>query len=187
MILNPPPHGFTICVLALLLPPSIVLAGCGSASREGTLERNKSLVRQMNDEVWNRGDLDRIYEFYSPDFVLHFLPDGSEERGVDSLREHVRTHRQAFPDWREEIRQIVAEGELVVIRYASSGTNEGRWLGNPATGREVQIEEVSIFRIEGGRIAEQWLLPDLLGLERQLAPSNGPEGSPNPEVEQVPR
>ncbi|MFN2127231.1 MAG: ester cyclase, partial [Anaerolineales bacterium] len=64
----------------------------------------------------------------APDFVMHFLPDGSELRGVDSLRLHILEHHKAFPDWSENIIQIVAEGDLVVIHYISTGTNKGRWL-----------------------------------------------------------
>ena len=55
-----------------------------------------------------------------------------------------------------------------MIQYVSSGTNLGQWLGKPPTGREVRINEISIFRIEDGRIAEQWLLPDVGTMEQQL-------------------
>jgi hypothetical protein len=102
-------YGFVIVTLALLFEASLVITGCGTATSESILERNKGLVRHMNDEVWNKGNLDILDELYSPDFVRHFLPDGSELSGIDSLREHVRRHREAFPDWREEIQRIVAE------------------------------------------------------------------------------
>ena len=169
MIAKATSYGFLIMALALIFAASIVITGCSTTARESVLERNKRLVRQMNDEVWNKGNLDRMDEFFSPDFVRHFLPDGSELRGVDSLREHVRKHREAFSDWREEIRRIVAEGDLVVIQFVSTGTNEGSWLGNPPTGRRIQINEVSILRIEDGRIAEQWLMPDMFSMQQQLA------------------
>lgn len=164
-------YGFVIVTLALLFEASLVITGCGTATSESILERNKGLVRHMNDEVWNKGNLDILDELYSPDFVRHFLPDGSESSGIDSLREHVRRHREAFPDWREEIQRIVAERDLVVIHFVSTGTNEGSWLGNPPTGKKIQINEVSILRVEDGRIAEQWLLPDLFSIQQQLARS----------------
>jgi len=156
-------------VLALHLGGSIVLTGCSTTTPDGVLESNKRLVRQMNAEVWNKENLDMVDKLYTPDFVLHFLPDGSELRGIDSLRAHIREHRKAFPDWSEEITRVVAERDLVVIQYVSTGTNQGRWLGNSPTGRRIQINEVSIFRIEDGRIAEQWLLPDLFSMQQQLA------------------
>ena len=160
---------FVTLVLALHLGCTIVLIGCSTTTPEGALESNKRLVRQMNAEVWNKSNLDMVDKLYTPDFVLHFLPDGSELRGIDSLRAHIREHRKAFPDWREEITRVVAERDLVAIQYVSIGTNEGRWLGNSPTGRRIHINEVSIFRIEDGRIAEQWLLPDLFGMQQQIA------------------
>lgn len=161
-------YGFVMRVLALLFAVSLVITGCSRTSRESILERNKRLVRDMNHEVWNKGNLDRMEEFYSPDFVRHFLPDGSALRGIDSLREHVRKHREAFPDWREGIKHVVAEGDLVVIHFVSTGTNQGSWLGNPPAGRKIRINEMSILRIEDGKIAEQWLLPDIFSMQQQL-------------------
>ena len=161
-------YGFMIIFLASFFLASLVITGCSISTSESVLESNKRLVRHMNIEVWNKGNLDIIEELYSPGFVLHFLPDGSELRGIDNLREHVRKHREAFPDWQEDIRHIVAEADLVVIHFISTGTNEGSWLGNPATGRKIHINEVSILRIEDGRIAEQWLMPDIFSMQQQL-------------------
>lgn len=162
-------HGFVPTVLAFFSVTTVAVVGCSTTTPDSVLEQNKQLVRQMNLEVWNKANLDAVDEFYTPDFVLHFLPDGSEQRGTDSLREHVRQHREAFPDWSEDIKRIVSEGDLVVIHYVSSGTNRGEFLGNPPTRRRVQLNEMSIFRIDDGRIAEQWLLPDIFSMLQQLA------------------
>jgi len=162
-------NGFVPTVVALLATASVAIAGCSTMVPTNALPGNKQLIRRMNTEVWNKANLDAIDELYTPDFVLHFLTDGSETKGVNSLREHVRAHREAFPDWSEDIKHIVAEGDLVVIHFVSSGTNQGQWLGKPPTGRRVQLNEMSIFRIEDGRIAEQWLLPDTFSMEQQLA------------------
>jgi len=161
-------QGFLIIFLTFFFVASLVITSCNTSTRESVLERNKHLVRKMNVEVWNKGNLEIMDELYSPDFVWHFLPTGSETIGLDSLREHVRDHREAFPDWTEEIKHIVAEGDFVVIHFVSRGTNEGSFLGNPPTGKQIQINEMSIFRIADGKIAEQWLLPDIFSMQRQL-------------------
>jgi predicted ester cyclase len=159
----------SVFVLFTCFLTSIVNTGCNTSKGENVLERNKNLVRQMNDVVWNKGDLDRMDEFFSPHFVRHFLPGDSELKGVDSLREHERMLREAFPDWREEIKHIVAEEDLVVIHFVSTGTNLGSWLDKPPTGRKIIINEMSILRIEDDKVAEQWLLPDIYSMEQQLA------------------
>ena len=155
-------------LVGMLFVVSLVITGCESTQETTLEERNKELVHRMNDEVWNKGNLEIMDELYSADFVLHFLPDGSESRGLDKQRDHIRDHRKAFPDWAEEIKQIVAEGDLVVTHFVSTGTNEGSFLGNPPTGKQIRANEMSIYRIADGKIAEQWLLPDIFSTNQQL-------------------
>lgn len=136
------------------------------------IEQNKKLVLKMNQKVWNEGNLTVIEELFSTNFVHHFLPDGSEFKGIESLIEQVRWHREAFPDWKEKITHIVAENDLVVIHFESSGVNLGNWLGNPPSGKKVHINEFSIFKLQNGKIEEQWLMPDIFSLRKQLGIDN---------------
>ena len=154
--------------VGLLLVTSLVVAACGSIQAVRLEERNKALVHRMNEEVWNKGNLEVLDELFSQDFVRHFLPNGSVTKGLDQFRDHVSVHREAFPDWAEDIKLIVAEGDLVATQFTSTGTNEGSFLLNPPTGRQIHINEMSIYRIADGKIAEQWLIPDLLSLDQQL-------------------
>jgi len=154
-------------LVGMLFVASLIITACES-TQETTLERNKALVRRINDEVWNKGNLEMMDELYSADVIRHFLPDGSKLIGRDELRDRIRNHRKAFPDWTEEIVLIVAEGEFVAIHFKSTGTNEGSFLGNPPTGKQIQTNDMSIYRIVDGKIVEQWLLPNLLSLNRQL-------------------
>ncbi len=153
--------GFLIVVL-------LITSGCVSNQETTLQERNKELVHRMNEEVWNKGNLEILDELFSPDFVQHFLPVGSETKGLDQLRVSIGSHRKAFPDWAEQIKRIVTEGDLVAIHFTSTGTNDGSFLGNPPTGKQIYINEMSIYRIVDGRIVEQWLIPDLLSLSQQL-------------------
>ena len=151
-----------------LLVILILASTCQQQPGVSLQERNKDLVLNMNQQIWNQGDFAVIDEFYSPNFISHFMPDGSELKGLGALREEIKKHREAFPDWKEEINHIVAEGELVVIQFESTGTNQGSWLGNPPTGKMVRINEFSIFRIDKGKIIEQWLMPDIYNMRKQL-------------------
>jgi len=154
-------------LVGILFSGSLIITGC-ELTRETRLERNKELVRRVNEEVWNQGNLERIDELFSTDIVRHFLPGGSETKGLDKLRDRIRNHRKAFPDWTEKIKLIVAEGDFVAIHFTSTGTNKGSFLGNPPTGKQIHTNDMSIYRIVDGKIVEQWLLPDLLSLNQQL-------------------
>ena len=146
---------------------SLITTGCAS-TQKAKLERNKALVHRYNDEIWIKGNLQILEEFCSAEIVQHFLPIGSDTKGLEELRKQIRIHRKAFPDWAEEIKRIVAEGDLVVTHFVSTGTNEGSFSGNPPTGKQIHINEMSFYRIVDGRIVEQWLIPDLLNLNQQL-------------------
>ncbi len=154
-------------LVGMLFLASLIITGCES-TRETILERNKELVRRVSEEVWNQGNYEIIDELYSADIVRHFLPDDSEIKGLDILRDCIRNHRKAFPDWTEKIELIVAEGDLVLIHFTSTGTNKGCLHGNPATGTHIHTNYMSIYRIVDAKIVEQWLLPDLLSLNQQL-------------------
>lgn len=149
-----------------------IFLACTSNQNNSIIEQNKELILKMNQEVWNKGNLEIIEELYSADFVHHFLPDSSEFRGIDTLRERIRRHRIAFPDWKEKIIHIVAEQNFVVIHFESTGTNLGSWFGRPPTGNKVHINEFAILRVQNGKIAEQWLMPDIYNLREQLGRSN---------------
>ena len=76
--------------------------------------------------------------------------------------------RSAFPDWHEEAVQLVAEGDTVAGRFRCSGMHLGEFLGNPPTGKRMEVEEVFFVRAEDGRFVDFWGLEDSLGRLRQL-------------------
>jgi predicted ester cyclase len=73
-----------------------------------------------------------------------------------------------IPDLRVTIEELVAEGDKVAVRRAYVGTHRGELLGIPPTGKQVRVSGISIFRLAGGKIAEQWELLDRLALMQQL-------------------
>lgn len=140
------------------------------------LERNKAVARRVYDEGLSQG---RFEVPYTAGFVGH--GGASTFRHEDGIRE-AKGWRSAFPDLRVVVDLALAEGDLVSVRWTARGTNTGTGNGIPATGRKVQISGTTIFRFEGGAIAEEWTAGDTLGLMRQLglAPSS-PASAPRPE------
>lgn len=164
-------------VLVALTAGTVIGFGSLACSTEPTsdLEENKALVRRAHEEVWSRGDLSVVDEIWAPDFIGH-PPLGPDMVSPDALRERVRMHRSTFPDWREEVTEILAEGDRVAASWISTGTDEGGFRGNSATGRTVRIRETGFYRIVNGRIVEQWVLADILSLQQQLGLSPAPDG-----------
>jgi len=150
---------------------AVLAPGCGTPREESLLAANKELVRRQTEEVWSKGNIAIIDEIHAPDFVGHF-PFG-ESGGREELKQRVALHRAAFPDWTEQIEEFIAEGDRIVIRFTSRGTHRGEFRGISATGRSVRISEVAIYRIADGRIAEQWVFPDVGSLLAQLENNSG--------------
>lgn len=126
------------------------------------------MVRAVFSEVWSKGDVYLIPDLFSEDFVGHF--PGETVHGLEELAAQVTAHRSAFPDWTEEIEEAIFDGNRVAIRFRSRGTNKGEFMGNPPTGTHVEITEAVFFRLKDGKIIEQWVYPDIVSMQRQLAP-----------------
>lgn len=180
------PTGFLVltCFLALVVAQTEAavgpalggparVTGCGTPREDSILAANRELIRRQHEEVWSKGNIAIIDEMYAPDFVGHF-PFG-QSGGREELKKRVALHRAAFPDWTEQVEDLVAEGNQVVSRFTSRGTQRGEFHGISPTGRSVTISEAAIFRIADGRIAEQWVFPDVGSLLEQLE-----NGSENP-------
>jgi predicted ester cyclase len=164
-------------LLVVLTAGTVITFGTLACSGELTsrLNENKALVRRAHEDVWSRGDLSAIDEIWASDFVGH-PPLGPDMIGPDALREHVQMHRSRFPDWREEVTEILAEGDLVASSWISTGTDTGGFRGDSATGGTVRIRETGFYRIVNGRIVEQWVLADIFSMQQQLGLSPAGDG-----------
>ena len=138
-------------------------------------ERNKRLIREVTDVVWNRRGVDRIPEFYSLDFVGDYRPYALRE-GHDGIRAMVEGAWTAFPDYHEEVHEILTEGDRVVIHLTISGTQRGQWGPLAPTGRRARFEEIAILQIRDDKILRQRGIVDNLSALRQL----GVVPSPHP-------
>jgi predicted ester cyclase len=135
-----------------------------------TRDEKKALIEALHG-IWNTGRVDLIPQVYASDFVAHF-PKGWEEAasrdGHAGIRAAIERLRAGFPDWHEQIQDVMIDGDKVAVRYHSTGTNSGSFGGRAPSGRKVSVDELSIFRIASGRVAEQWCLVDDLMFGKQL-------------------
>ncbi|MBN8823755.1 MULTISPECIES: ester cyclase [unclassified Spirosoma] len=157
------PSTYPVLLVALLL----FLSDCTSSNRpENNLEANRELIRRYH-QVWSDGHVSALDSILAPDFVYHFL-GGMEYNGIAGGKNFINSHRTSFPDWKEEIVDMVAENDRIVTRYKSTGTHRGTFNGLDSTGRKIMISETSVYRIANGKLAEQWGFPDVMSLDNQL-------------------
>ena len=131
------------------------------------VEENKALVRREIEELWNQRKLDIIDEIYAADYVGHAA--GSPDiHGLESLKQAASMHRTAFPDQKITIKDLIAEGDKVVVRWSITATHKGELMGIPPTGVQVTWTGIAIDRIAGGKIVEKWVNPDKFSMLQQL-------------------
>ena len=130
-------------------------------------EANKKVVRRFIEEGAAKNDHRVIDETLSPNFV-HHNPIPGVPGNAEGIKMGIAAFRQAFPDYRLAIMDLVAEGDKVASRIRFTGTHKGELMGMPPTGKSVQTEFWHIERIANGRIAERWSLFDQWGLMQQL-------------------
>jgi predicted ester cyclase len=133
----------------------------------------KTVVDDLFAECFNQGDLSVADQLVSPDFT------GPAGKGPEGFKALISPLRQGFPDLRFIIRDMVAEGSRVVVRWTSQGTHRGMFAGTAPTGRQVFNEGIGIYRVEKGKIVESWSQVDRLGVLQQIGavPTIGLGGS----------
>ncbi|MBX0297580.1 ester cyclase [Haloarcula nitratireducens] len=131
------------------------------------VERNEQLVREYFEAVWNEGNMS-VFDtaLVSDDYVMHHQSD--TEYSLADLRTAWTDWHLGFPDLSNEIKDLIATENRVVIRYRFSGTHEGPVMDVPATGRRVETVGIVIFRIEDGQLVEEWAMDDIVALLEQL-------------------
>ena len=136
---------------------------------------NIAIVGRFVEEVINQGRYEAADELVEENFVeLDPLP--GQEQGREGLKDVIRMMRSAFPDINWIVEETIASGDKVVSRFKWTGTNRGKFLGFPVTGRQVVVTGVVIDRLHAGKMADSRILMDSMGLMQQLGVIPGPGG-----------
>jgi predicted ester cyclase len=97
------------------------------------------------------------------------------------LRRHVAAMESAFPLYRIDAEDLIAEDDRVVVRTTLRGIHRGDFMNTPPTGRAVAVPMVAVFRVAAGKIVDSWFSADTLGLLYQIGVLSAP-----PEVPPIP-
>ncbi|KAI3573548.1 hypothetical protein IWW34DRAFT_756688 [Fusarium oxysporum f. sp. albedinis] len=100
-------------------------------------------------------------EFYAPF-------DQKPLRGLDGYLQILDMLRSAYPDIQWTLEETVSEGDNVVARFTTRGTQTGSFLGYPPSGKRIQMTVINIYRFSQGKIVEETGLPDLFGMMVQI-------------------
>ena len=120
----------------------------------------RARIRAAWHAAWNEGDAEPMRGLLADGYVRH--SGGHGERSLDraGLLDVITSVREAFPDLETSIDDMFGEGDALAIRWSSAGTHQGAFLGVPPTGRRISTQGITISRLKGDRVAEEWVTWD---------------------------
>ena len=138
-------------------------------------EDNKALVRRELVEIFNEGKLELADELLASDYTVHDSALAEPIHGTAGFKRLRASYHDASSDVHTTIEDMIAEGDKVVTRWTTRGTHDrGEMMGVPPTGKRIEVTGITINRVSGGKIAEDWTVWDSLGLLRQLGAAPDP-------------
>ncbi len=132
------------------------------------INENKMIINRYFEEVWNQGKLDVLDEIVSVDYINHSPGMPNPLRGPEGIKPIVTAIRDAFPDLKYVIENIVVSEDQVAVHTTMYGTHRGDFFGLAPTGKTIKVAQMQIERIENGKIVEHWRVTDDLTMRRQL-------------------
>ena len=116
-------------------------------------EENKAIARRYLATM----DLAELDELTALDFVYH-NPGNPEVRTHEERKQKIIIEfTAAFPDLKYDVKDIIAEGDKVALRYSISGTHKGEFMGIPPTNKRVELSSLCMLRLVDGKVAEMWV------------------------------
>lgn len=107
----------------------------------------------------DRGDWDQMEACLADDIVTH-SPGAVESVGIEAHRAAWSAARGGLQDLRHETQSVLVCGEAVAARIVVTGVHVGPFLGIPATGASIRVDQALFVRLRSGRIAEMWEIVD---------------------------
>ena len=137
-------------------------------------EENKAVVRRFFEELLSTDNLALADEILSPDFRFYFAgsPDPMD---LKRYKDFLAARRAAFPDRRFAVEDMIAEGDKVSARFTMRGTHNGELRGIAPSGREVTMSGIDIIRLKEGKMVEDRVEVDQLGMMQQLGVIPSPQ------------
>ena len=149
-------------VLALLS-----LVACTPVEQKDPVQTNIDTYSFVWDEIIKKGKLDMFNPtYFTTDVVMHVSP--SDVIGIDSARAYYANYLTGFSDIHFTIKDVFGQGDKLVKHWNFKGTHTGDFFGIPATGMPVDIDGVTLVRMQNGKIAEEQDFFDNLEFSQQL-------------------
>jgi steroid delta-isomerase-like uncharacterized protein len=145
--------------MRVLTTAGLLFFGIVTAASAADQAANKDFYRSYIEEMWNKRNPAAAERYLAPNFIEH---NQNLPPGLDGRKKFVASVLAAFSDYHAEVQEVITEGDKVVARVVWTGTQDGPYLGRPATGKKLRFSTADFFRMENGKFAEHWDVVDSL-------------------------
>ena len=137
-----------------------------------SVDTNKEMVRRYFKEALDGGNVDLVDELFTNDCVIH-RPEAPEPLlGLDGIRKIIAGAKTRYSRFETTIHDLFDAGDRVVCRLSHRVVFQEDWesrIGRHAViGKQIEWPAIAIFRFDGGKIAEEWVCRDELGMLLQI-------------------
>ena len=156
-----------IIVFATLISCSNSQTDTAKQTTVDSVTANIKMYSNVWDEIINKRKLDEFNETnFTKNVVMHASP--TDVVGIDSARAYYANYLTGFSDITFTIKDVFGMGNKLVKHWNFKGTHTGLFFGIPATNKKVDIDGVTLVRMENGKIAEEKDFFDNLEFMQQL-------------------
>lgn len=132
-------------------------------------EELKPMVRKIYEEIYNKGNLGLLDDLIDAKYIRH-QPPMKTVQGLDDYRKFIKDVRNAYTNFEIRLDEILVDGNKTVVRTTLSGKHTGKTptLLAPPTGKEIEMVGCTVSTWENGKIVDEWVYNDYMGLTHQF-------------------
>lgn len=153
-----------------------------TSSATSQTEKNKAALVKIY-QCFETGKLDELDNLIDANCVEHTPDPFVQGNGLSYVKDLFKNYRNAFPDMKITVNDLIAEEDKVCCYNTFTGTNKGTLMGKPATNKSVKIDQMDIVKFKNGKATEHWGVIDMLTMMEQLGIIEGPSDSIEEHVE----
>jgi len=126
-------------------------------------------IRTIFEKVYNEGNLDALDDLIDANYLRH-QPPMKNVQGLEGYKAFISETRAAYTNFKIVLDEVLSTENKTVVRLTLTGKNTGKipTLQTPPTGREIAMPGCVVSTWDNGKIVEEWVYNDYLGLTYQF-------------------
>ena len=138
-----------------------------AAGSDAQLEANLKMYQTTWDDIINKGKLDEINETHF-DKNITLVTSPKNIVGIEDFKAYYKNYLTGFSNIKFTILDAFGQGDKIVKYWNFKGKHTGEFFGIPATGKEVDVNGVTLVKMKDGKIAQEQDIMDNLEFMQQL-------------------